>query len=212
MPPGVDFYKAIFEAAVLTVPGVATRACHVRDWALADDAPARAVLALNSMTGNGVVFGYAGFTWNGYIRNDGQAVHANVEAAVLSHLHVAVKAGVNIIPGFTFRASASSSGSTAPKRPVAPDNLKHCAIRGKHFPIKQSVHDVWDAVEDPQIKAAWKELVKTHNATLNPDGTPWKSRRPASCVETDESLEEQNATRVPPASKTLDDLKVPPAV
>jgi hypothetical protein len=67
-------------------------------------------------------------------------------------------------------------------------------------------------VEDPEIRAAWKELVKTHNERLNPDGTPWKSRRPACTIESEDSLADQKAIALPPASKKLEDLKVPPAV
>jgi hypothetical protein len=130
----VDFYKAMFESAVLTIPGVSACACQVRDWALADDAPARAVLALNSV-GKGVVFGYAGFTWNGYIKNDGQTVHANVEAAIASHLHAAAKSGVQVIPDvwkLPQQHSAEKAGGTGQPEALrdsrqAPSNQAVCA-------------------------------------------------------------------------------------
>lgn len=203
---------AIIEAATSGISGGATKACHVRDWSLADDTAARAVLALNSRTNHRLpVLGYAGFTWHGFVKNDGQTVCDNVESAIGGHLHAAVKNGANIIQGLTLRTSGSRSSSSTSKRPAPPDALKHCAIRGKHLPIKQSVHDVWDVVEDPAIRAAWQEVVKSHNALLNPEGTPWKSRRPAVVVETEASLEEQGATALPPAPKTLEELKVPPA-
>jgi hypothetical protein len=196
----VDFYKAMFESAILTMPAeFLANGCHIQDWALADDSPARAVMDLVLADKRRVV-SYAGLTWPGYIKNDGEIVHANVEAAIVSHLHAAVKSGALIIPGVKRRKSTLPAGM--------PD-LKLCMIRGKCLPIKQSVHDVWDKVEDLQIRAAWKKLVENHNQTWSPNSTPWKtSKRPAVAVENAESLAEQTATILPTATQTLDDLKV----
>ena len=204
---------AIVEAAMRGITGGATKACHVRDYTLADDSAARAVLALNSQSNHHLpVLGYAGFTWHGFVKNDGKTVHENVEAAILAHLRSAVKNGSNIIPGLVRTSGSRSSANSASKRPAPPDSLKHCAIRGRNLPIKQSVHDVWDVVEDPTIRAAWKEVVASHNTLLNPEGTPWKSRRPAVAVETQESKAEQEAMALPPASMTVEELKVPPSL
>lgn len=194
------------------ISGGATKACHVRDLTLADDSAASAVLALNTQSDHHLpVFGYAGFTWHGFVKNNGQTVQDNVESAITARLRSAVKNGSNIIPGLVQTSGSRPKANSTPKRPSPPDALKHCAIRGKTLPLKQALHDVWDVVEDPTVRAAWKEVVASHNALLNPEGTPWKSRRPAVTVETEESKAEQEAVALPPASTTLEELKVPPS-
>lgn len=182
---------------------------------MADDSCARAVLAINTKSDvRKPILGYVGFTWHDFVNPDcGKVVQANVESSLGNHLLASVKSGAYQIPGVTI-ASRPAAAPVPVRKVSPPDVFKHTAIRGKTLPVKQAVLDQWNSVGDPQITAMFAEVIKNHNKVFNPEGTPWKCTRPSMVIESDTSLQEQEATTIAPKTgfESLDVLKARPTL
>ena len=174
---GSSFYEALLKQAVAGLPSTAV---HVRDWTTADPHLATGVANLNAQQDSKLpAFGYTGVTWQNFIRpGAGQNVKANCEDAIHDFLEAAVKLGSYRLPGFSASKPTDQRDSAA-VAPAPPSNLKHTVPTGEHLLIKQSLHDIWDGIQDAEVRLSWASLVKTHNDKFNPSGVPHKARRPA---------------------------------
>ena len=101
-----------------------------------------------------------------------------LQAQVKRKLYAHASEGILVVPNWKNLPDFRDSRS-APKINDADFSILHPAA-AKNLPIRAEFAEVMETrVQSPDAKAAWTKLVEEHNATWNPSGKVWDSKRKA---------------------------------
>jgi hypothetical protein len=137
-------------------------------------------MELNRMPRKVPRLSYSATVWENFMKNKGGLTLAqNLNQQNLVNLKAMIQAGSYVVQGLPGPETAPTTNGPSKSPPTMPSNFDLCRPLEKTLPILQTKLDEWKAVLT-LVQPALEEVIRDHNATINPDGVPFKpNTRPA---------------------------------